>query len=326
MIQTIDFAPLDGITKIVFRQVWSQFFGGVNRYFIPFFSPTPHHLMTPRDLREVDYIHNANLPSVPQVMTKSADDFLWACDVLEDMGYTEVNLNLGCPSGTVVARNRGAGFLGTPRELEDFLDEIFEKCPLEISIKTRIGMDYMDEWAPLLKIYQKFPMKELIIHPRLQKEGYKGTPHLEAFAEAVEALQCPLCYNGDITSPESLTQILTKLPSIDTVMIGRGILQNPGLLQELKAASTESVALPSCEERLAVLKEFHTSLLTGYQEIMSGDTNTLYKMKDLWTFLSHSFESPDKYVKKIRKATDASDYKLAVNALFRECALKSKNS
>ena len=225
-----------------------------------------------------------------------------------------------------MARNRGAGFLGTPRELEDFLDEIFEKCPLEISIKTRIGMDYMDEWAPLLKIYQKFPMKELIIHPRLQKEGYKGTPHLEAFAEAMEALQCPLCYNGDITSPESLTQILTKLPRIDTVMIGRGILQNPGLLQELKAASTESVALPSCEERLAVLKEFHTSLLTGYQEIMSGDTNTLYKMKDLWTFLSHSFESPDKYVKKIRKATDASDYKLAVNALFRECALKSENS
>ena len=326
MIQTIDFAPLDGITKIVFRQVWSQFFGGVDRYFIPFFSPTPHHLMTPRDLREVDYIHNANLPSVPQVMTKNANDFLWACDVLKDMGYTEVNLNLGCPSGTVVARNRGAGFLGTPRELEDFLDEIFEKCPLEISIKTRIGMDYMDEWAPLLKIYQKFPMKELIIHPRLQKEGYKGTPHLEAFAESVEALQCPLCYNGDITSPKSLTQILTKLPSIDTVMIGRGILQNPGLLQELKAASTESVALPSCEERLAVLKEFHTSLLTGYQEIMSGDTNTLYKMKDLWTFLSHSFESPDKYVKKIRKATDASDYKLAVNALFRECALKSENS
>lgn len=162
-------------------------------------------------------------------------------------------------------------------------------------------MDYMDEWAPLLKIYQKFPMKELIIHPRLQKEGYKGTPHLEAFAEAVEALQCPLCYNGDITSPESLTQILTKLPRIDTVMIGRGILQNPGLLQELKAASTESVALPSCEERLAVLKEFHTSLLTGYQEIMSSDTNTLYKMKDLWTFLSHSFESPDKYVKRSAK-------------------------
>ena len=270
--------------------------------------------------------HSPGMNLVPQIMSNQADSFLHTVEKLKVYGYEEVNLNLGCPSGTVVARNRGAGFLGTPRELETFLDEIFEKCPLKISIKTRIGMECPDEWAPLLKIYQKFPMKELIIHPRLQKEGYKGTPHLEAFAEAVESLQCPLCYNGDITSPESLTQILTKLPSIDTVMIGRGILQNPGLLQELKAASTESVALPSCEERLAVLKEFHTSLLTGYQEIMSGDTNTLYKMKDLWTFLSHSFESPDKYVKKIRKATDASDYKLAVNALFRECALKSENS
>ena len=225
----------------------------------------------------------------------------------------------------MVARNRGAGFLGTPRELETFLDEIFEKCPLKISIKTRIGMECPDEWAPLLKIYQKFPMKELIIHPRLQKEGYQGVPHLEAFAEAADTLQCPLCYNGDITSPETLAHILEKLPMVDTVMIGRGILQNPGLLQQLKAASTDfdGVSLPSSEDCLDVLKEFHNSLLAGYQVIMSGDTNTLYKMKDLWTFLSRSFESPDKYVKKIRKATDVSDYKLAVNALFRECALKS---
>ena len=320
------FAPMEGITGYVFRNAHHACFPSVDRYYTPFISPNQNRPMSPKEKRDVLPENNRNIPLIPQILTNNAAQFLQVTKVLADMGYEEVNLNLGCPSGTVVARNRGAGFLGTPRELEDFLDEIFEKCPLEISIKTRIGMDYMDEWAPLLKIYQKFPMKELIIHPRLQKEGYKGTPHLEAFAEAVEALQCPLCYNGDITSPESLTQILTKLPSIDTVMIGRGILQNPGLLQELKAASTESVALPSCEERLAVLKEFHTSLLTGYQEIMSGDTNTLYKMKDLWTFLSHSFESPDKYVKKIRKATDASDYKLAVNALFRECALKSENS
>ena len=319
-------APMEGVTGHVFRQAHAACFGPADKYLTPFLSPNQNLCFTSRERAEVLPEHNDGLNVVPQLLTSNAAHFLWASRELAAMGYREVNLNLGCPSGTVVARNRGAGFLGTPRELEDFLDEIFEKCPLKISIKTRIGMECPDEWAPLLKIYQKFPMKELIIHPRLQKEGYKGTPHLEAFAEAVEALQCPLCYNGDITSPESLTQILTKLPSIDTVMIGRGILQNPGLLQELKAASTESVALPSCEERLAVLKEFHTSLLTGYQEIMSGDTNTLYKMKDLWTFLSHSFESPDKYVKKIRKATDASDYKLAVNALFRECALKSENS
>ena len=319
-------APLEGVTTQVYRNAYHKYFRPMDKYFTPFLVPHTKKGFSAKEIREINPDNNKGLYVVPQILSNQAEDTVNTIHKLENYGYKEVNLNLGCPSGTVVARNRGAGFLGTPRELEDFLDEVFEKCPLEISIKTRIGMDYMDEWAPLLKIYQKFPMKELIIHPRLQKEGYKGTPHLEAFAEAVEALQCPLCYNGDITSPESLTQILTKLPSIDTVMIGRGILQNPGLLQELKAASTESVALPSCEERLAVLKEFHTSLLTGYQEIMSGDTNTLYKMKDLWTFLSHSFESPDKYVKKIRKATDASDYKLAVNALFRECALKSENS
>lgn len=314
-------APMEGLTTYNFRTNWNRCYGGMDKYFTPFIS---NRHMNSRERNDVLPEHNEGMYTVPQILTNKAEEFLSLAGQLAGYGYHEVNLNLGCPSGTVVARNRGAGFLGTPRELEEFLDEIFEKCPLEVSIKTRIGMDYTDEWAPLLKIYQKFPMKELIIHPRLQKEGYKGVPHLEAFAEAAETLQCPLCYNGDITSPETLAQILDKLPAIDTVMIGRGILQNPGLLQQLKATSADSeeISLPSPEECLAVLKEFHNSLLAGYQVIMSGDTNTLYKMKDLWTFLSRSFESPDKYVKKIRKATDVSDYKLAVNALFRECALK----
>ena len=176
MIQTIDFAPLDGITKIVFRQVWSQFFGGVDRYFIPFFSPTPHHLMTPRDLREVDYIHNANLLSVPQVMTKNADDFLWACDVLKDMGYTEVNLNLGCPSGTVTAKGKGSGFLAHPNELAAFFDEVFSKNPLPVSVKTRLGYETPEEFAALLDLYNRYPIACLTVHPRVRKEKSSAGP------------------------------------------------------------------------------------------------------------------------------------------------------
>ena len=139
MIQAIDFAPLDGITKIVFRRVWHKHFGGVDRYFIPFFSPTPHHTMTPRDLREVDFTANAGLPSVPQVMTRNAEDFLWACEVLKDMGFTEVNLNLGCPSGTVTAKGKGSGFLAHPDELARFFDMVFARAPLPVSVKTRLG-------------------------------------------------------------------------------------------------------------------------------------------------------------------------------------------
>ena len=155
MIQTIDFAPLDGITKVVFRQVWSRYFGGVDRYFIPFFSPTPHHTMTPRDLREVDFAHNASLPSVPQVMTKNADDFLWACEVLRDMGYTEVNLNLGCPSGTVTAKGKGSGFLAHPEELAAFFDAVFARNPLPVSVKTRLGYETPEEFRTLLEIYNR---------------------------------------------------------------------------------------------------------------------------------------------------------------------------
>ena len=316
-------APMEGLTGYVYRSAYHKYFPAADRYFTPFIT---NKKMSSRERNDILPEHNEGMTVLPQILTNQAEDFLSLTKELKEYGYDTVNLNLGCPSGTVVAKRRGSGLLAWPHTLDAFLDEIFSSCDCRISIKTRLGTTDTDEWETLLAIYDKYPLEELIIHPRLQKEGYQGVPHLEAFAEAADTLQCPLCYNGDITSPETLTQILTKLPSIDTVMIGRGILQNPGLLQELKAASTESVALPSCEERLAVLKEFHTSLLTGYQEIMSGDTNTLYKMKDLWTFLSHSFESPDKYVKKIRKATDASDYKLAVNALFRECALQSENS
>ena len=221
-------APMEGLTTYNFRTNWNRCYGGMDKYFTPFIS---NRHMNSRERNDVLPEHNVGMYTVPQILTNKAEEFLSLAEQLAGYGYHEVNLNLGCPSGTVVARNRGAGFLGTPRELETFLDEIFEKCPLKISIKTRIGMECPDEWAPLLKIYQKFPMKELIIHPRLQKEGCQGVPHLEAFAEAADTLQCPLCYNGDITSPETLAHILEKLPMVDTVMIGRGILQNPGLLQ-----------------------------------------------------------------------------------------------
>lgn len=311
-------APMEGLTTYNFRTAWNRYYGGMDKYFTPFIC---NRNMNSRERNDVLPEHNVGMNTVPQILTNKAEEFLELARILAELGYREVNLNLGCPSGTVVSRKRGAGFLSVPGELDAFLDEIFSKCAIPISIKTRIGMTSLGEWSGLLDIFEKYPIAELTIHPRLQAEGYRGTPHTEAYAEAASRLSCPLCYNGDITSKEALDKITDALPGVSAVMVGRGILQDPGLLNKLKADGTGNRDTDPVE-RGKTLREFHDVLLDGYQEIMSGDTNTLYKMKDLWTFLSKSFVSPEKQVKKIRKSTDIATYKLAVDALFRECLLK----
>ena len=303
-------APMEGLTTYTFRTVWNTYYGGMDKYFTPFIS---NRRMNSRERNDILPEHNEGMHTVPQILTNRADEFLALARQLADYGYTCVNLNLGCPSGTVVSRNRGAGFLSVPRELDRFLAEIFSKCPIRISVKTRIGMEDPEEWRLLLAIYENYPMEELIIHPRLQQEGYAGTPHMEAFAEAASRLTCPLCYNGDITSPASLMRLREHFPNLETVMLGRGILQNPTLLSQIKSPT-------SCDAELSTLRAFHDTLLSRYREIMSGDTNTLYKMKDLWTFLGRSFSDADRHLKKIKKADSISDYKIAVSNLFRECA------
>ena len=306
---------MEGLTTYTFRNAWHKYYGGVDKYFTPFIA---NRHMNSRERNDILPEHNRGMATVPQILTNRADEFLELARDLADYGYKVVNLNLGCPSGTVVSRNRGAGFLSVPDELEFFLDEILEKCPLKISIKTRIGVKDVSEWERLLAIYEKYPLEELIIHPRLQKEGYGGTPHLDAYAKAAEQLSIPLCYNGDIASLSSFKRVLTCLPATDTIMIGRGILQNPGLINELRGAGKT--------DRLATLHAFHDELLDGYIKIMSGDTNTLYKMKDLWTFLSQSFENSEKHLKKIRKATRITEYRIAVDTLFRECVFRTSSN
>lgn len=309
-------APMEGITTYNFRRAYHKYYGGAEKYFTPFIA---NRRLNSREQNDILPEHNEGMNTVPQILTNRAQDFLDIAAALASFGYRTVNLNLGCPSGTVTARRRGSGFLGVPDELERFLDEIFAKSPVGISVKTRIGVEDLSEWDGLLALFAKYPLDELIIHPRLQREGYGGQVHPEAFQAAARSLHIPLCYNGDLTDTDthcsrygSLGWLLSLQPDTDTVMVGRGILQNPGLLTGDPCVTT--------------LRAFHDELLEGYIKIMSGDTNTLYKMKDLWTFLSKGFQNPEHFLKKIRKADRISDYCLAVDALFRECSFPTTKS
>ncbi|MCM1025334.1 MAG: tRNA-dihydrouridine synthase family protein [Roseburia sp.] len=301
------FAPMEGITTYNFRQAYCRHYGGVEKYFTPFLS---NRNMSGRERQEILPEHNAGMNTVPQILTNQTDIFLDIAKTAASYGYREVNLNLGCPSGTVVARKRGAGFLSVPGELERFLDEIFSRCPVPISVKTRIGLTEPAEWERLLALYHKFPLKELIIHPRLQREGYGGRVHIEAFQAASAVPGFPVCYNGDILSLDSgslqygsLGWLLAKQPDTDTVMLGRGLLRRPGMING--------------DDSLTTLRAFHDDILEGYRRIMSGDTNTLYKMKDLWTFLLPDGSGAGRPLKKVRKAQRLSDYEAAVDELFR---------
>lgn len=300
-------APMEGITTYIFRNAYARYYGEIDKYFTPFLS---NKNLCSRERNDILPENNKNIPLVPQILSNNPDTFLAIARQIADYGYTSVNLNLGCPFGTVTAKKRGAGFLSVPQELDAFLDTIFTKCPLKISVKTRIGINSTSQWEELLSIYKKYPMEELIIHPRLLQEYYKGSPHIEAFCQASSLLSFPLCYNGDITSQKSYTQLLAQLPDLKYVMLGRGIIQNPGLAKQLR--------LGESNRDISTFRAFHNEIYENYQNIMSGQAPVLFKMKDLWSFFSNDFSNAQKELKKIRKANHFSDYEIAVEHLLKQ--------
>lgn len=302
------FAPMEGITGYIYRNVHHCFFPGVDKYFTPFLSPGSKKTMTPRELRDILPENNQGYTLIPQILTNKSEDFLRLCRDLKEYGYREINLNLGCPSGTVVSKKKGAGFLEYPGELDRFLEEIFSGADLDISIKTRIGKDAPEEFEELLSIYNKYPLKELIIHPRVQTDYYKNQPNLEVFAQVLEKAKVPVCYNGDLFTKDLYEDFRKQFPQTERVMLGRGLLRNPALVQEIKGEGKLE------KEKLLA---FHDALCQEYEKAMSGDKNVLFKMKELWFYMGSLFEENKKIMKKIKKAQRLPEYRAAVQELFR---------
>lgn len=324
-------APLEGITGYIFRNAFNKFFGkGVSKYYTPFLALCPKKGFTDREEAEVSLENNSEYHLVPQVMTVSADDFNKVKARLRYMGYGEININLGCPARTVTAKGRGAGALKDLDKLNSFLEAIFKDGDENISLKTRIGIEYVEEFHRILEIYNQYPIKELTIHPRLLKELYRGTPHRDVFLEALENARMPVCYNGDINSVEDYAALKNYLESgaakrVSGVMLGRGVLKDPALIRKIAfwenngeaEASSLSVNSAATNEEIC---EWLTKLQQDYSAKFYGDTPVLYKLKEIWAYLGQGLYSDNtKLIKKIMKSKSLKEYESYMRQIVKGC-------
>ena len=307
----IDFAPLEGITDSIYRKAHHAHFGGVDRYFMPFLSPTMHNTLTHKEDRELPMADSVAFQAVPQILTKVPADFLWAAQVCADRGYAEVNLNIGCPSGTVVSKGKGAGMLADTDHLDAFFNEIFSKCSIPVSIKTRIGITEVAEFPKLVEIFNQYPIQELIVHPRTRKDFYKAPIHMDAFQYAYENCNAPLSYNGDVCSLEDIFAIQSQFPRLERIMIGRGLVGDPGMLTP-EGTTAEK------------LEAFHTALTEGYIKAFGSERNAMFRLKENWHHLICRFDGGEKLYKRLRKTTDIVEFRSITREIFHTLPLASR--
>ena len=304
----ISLAPMEGLTGHVFRRVHAECFGSLDRYYTPFLAhPHVGQPFSKKAFKEIDPEANRGLNVIPQLLTNDAEQFVWAARLLAELGCEQVNLNLGCPSGTVVSKGRGSGFLGRLDQLEAFLLEICEKSPLPVSVKTRLGLESDAEYERVLEVFCRCPLAELIVHPRVQKDRYEGKPRQEAYGATLARAPFPVAYNGDIFGVGDLEALVEAYPGTGHVMLGRGMLTNPALAREAAGGPVLSQT---------ELQQFHNKLFDAYEEEIGG--NAVFRMKEWWFYAERAFTDPLAVHRAIRKVRKAQEYAEAVDRIFTE--------
>ena len=302
-----DAAPMEGLTDRVWRQAHQQFFGGADRYYAPFISPPENRVPVKKKMAELFPEANPGAPVIPQLLGKDGSCAAWMIGVLRQMGYTEINLNFGCPSGTVTAKGKGAGMLRDLDALDRFLYTVFDEAGGPISVKTRIGVERPEEFGPILEIYNRYPLAELIIHPRVMRQLYRGQADRAAFAAALPSCKAPVCYNGDITTPQDLTALAAAWPQLSGLMAGRGLIADPALFRRARGGP------PASKEEL---RAYLAQLYAGYTAAFGSPQAAISRMKAFWHACIGLFEGTEKLEKQLKKLRDPWEYEVTVNQIF----------
>jgi tRNA-dihydrouridine synthase len=304
-------APLQGFTDYVYRAAYAKVFNTVDAYFVPYIS-LKNNVIPNKYVREILPENNEQSRIIPQILAKDAAEFELLENVLTDHGYSELNLNLGCPYPMVTNRGKGSGLLPFPEEIDKILEHFHTRSKGELSVKLRAGYKSADEIKDVINVLNQFPLKEVILHARVAGQLYSGEIDENAFSYAAQNLKHKLVYNGDIFSKQDFLDKQNKFPGIDTWMLGRGILMNPLLPHEIKGIPF------SAQERFELLNTFHQTMLKRYLEVKDNEGNALNKMKQFWIYFSWCFPNQRKVLKYIKKVKSLNKYGEIVKSAFYE--------
>ncbi len=308
------FAPMDGITDYIYRNIVWTHFPYWDKLYAPFIQPNDKPAIVPKEEFEIHPDNNKELPMVPQILTSSSEGFIKVAKLLCDYGYKEINLNIGCPAKIIVSKGKGAGMLADVYDLDKFFEEIFScDWKVDITVKTRLGLTENADFSELMEVFAKYPIKELIVHPRYRSDFYNGMPRLEEFKKAHEIIEktpgcnISICYNGNVNSIKDLDYIRAEYPYIDSVMMGRGALSNPALIRKIIGGNDLEI-----EE----FKAFHDNILEAYKRVGFNDKVLMYKMKEMWNYWSDTVALDKEMLKKLRLAKTENEYKKIMNEVY----------
>ncbi len=305
-------SPLQGFTDFRFRNAQNKIFGGIDTFYSPYIRLNGKLVIKPSYERDLLPENNLGLEVIPQIITNDADEFLFVAKYVQELGYKELNWNLGCPYPMVTKCGMGSGLISNPERINGILKKVHSESDIIVSMKMRLGYDTTEEILEVLPILDTYPIKNIAIHARIGKQLYKGGVHLDAFQQCIDNTRNKLYYNGDITSVAKFQEMQQRFPTIDHWMIGRGLISDPFLPNMIRANSAEYP-----DNKMELFSKFHDTLYEIYSESLSGSTHILLKMYHLWEYFSTTFSNPHKVLKQIKKAQSIRNYEAAVAAIFK---------
>lgn len=308
---TLYFAPIQESTDFVYRSAFAMAFGNVDKYFAPYIIRQNDGTIKKSHLRDIAPENNPGYMLIPQVMAGNTEDFLYLTKTLADLGYDEINWNLGCPYPMVTNKGLGSGLLPSTDKIKRILSEAFSKLSCRVSVKLRTGLLSSDEIFDVIPVLNEFPLNEVILHPRIAKQLYRGSADKELFMQVIDLSKHPLVYNGDIFTQDDFNQSSDHFTTITSWMLGRGILMDPFLPSKLK-----HVPLPYKKEKADLLNQFHDQIFFSYSKLLSGNSHLLMRMKKFWSYFCYAFPDPAKSFKRIKKAGSIANYNLAIRENF----------